>query len=120
VPCSATTSLSLPGIALGSGSPAIATHHLRIPLKAAAESTRSLPLIPGESCRLSERSGAGDCIVTPPRRCASISRDAFSWTLLWWAQRRIDAAPSAQLDLWLDGIFDAANLQALIGPEDPS
>jgi len=37
-----------------------------------------------------------------------------------WAQRRIEAAPSAQLDLWLDGIFDAANLQALIGPEDPS
>jgi predicted transposase YdaD len=37
-----------------------------------------------------------------------------------WAQRRIEAAPSAQVDVWLDGIFDAANLEALIGPEDPS
>jgi len=49
---------------------------LRIPLKsatdsgvkAATESTRSLPPIPGESCRLSERSDAGVCLVTPRRR----------------------------------------------------
>lgn len=33
-----------------------------------------------------------------------------------WAQRRIEAAPSAQLDVWLDGIFDAANVEDLIGP----
>jgi site-specific recombinase XerD len=46
---------------------------LRIPLKAATDSgakaatqsTRSLPPIPGESCRLSERSDAGFGIVTP-------------------------------------------------------
>jgi len=37
-----------------------------------------------------------------------------------WAQRRIDAAPSAQLDIWLDGIFDATSLEALIGPQDPA
>jgi hypothetical protein len=36
------------------------------------------------------------------------------------AQRRIDAAPVAQLDAWLDGIFDAESLLALIGPEDGS
>jgi hypothetical protein len=49
---------------------------VRIPLKsatdsgvkAATESTRSLPPIPGESCRLSERSDAGVCLVTPRRR----------------------------------------------------
>ncbi len=32
------------------------------------------------------------------------------------AEQRIDAAPVAQLDAWLDGIFDAANVQDLIGP----
>ncbi|MFB1488276.1 MULTISPECIES: DUF2887 domain-containing protein [unclassified Thiocapsa] len=32
------------------------------------------------------------------------------------AEQRIDTAPVAQLDAWLDGIFDAANLQDLIGP----
>jgi predicted transposase YdaD len=37
-----------------------------------------------------------------------------------WAQRRIEAAPSAQLDTWLDGIFDATSLEALIGPQDPA
>jgi len=37
-----------------------------------------------------------------------------------WAQRRIDAAPVAQLDAWLDGIFDAESLLALLGPEDGS
>ena len=35
-----------------------------------------------------------------------------------WAQRRIDAAPVAQLDAWLDAIFDAESLLALIGPEE--
>lgn len=34
-----------------------------------------------------------------------------------WAEQRIEAAPSAQLDDWLDGIFDAASLAALIGPD---
>jgi predicted transposase YdaD len=33
-----------------------------------------------------------------------------------WAEQRIDAATAAQLDGWLDGIFDAANLEDLIGP----
>jgi hypothetical protein len=33
------------------------------------------------------------------------------------AERRIDAAGIAQLDVWLDGIFDAANMEDLIGPE---
>jgi predicted transposase YdaD len=37
-----------------------------------------------------------------------------------WAERRIDAAPVAQLDAWLDGIFDAERLAALIGPESGS
>ncbi|MBK1646796.1 hypothetical protein CKO25_19570 [Thiocapsa imhoffii] len=34
-----------------------------------------------------------------------------------WAEQRIDAATVAQLDSWLDGIFDAANVEDLIGPE---
>jgi predicted transposase YdaD len=33
-----------------------------------------------------------------------------------WAAARIDAAPIAQLDAWLDGIFDAPTLDALLGP----
>lgn len=33
-----------------------------------------------------------------------------------WAERRIDAAAVAQLDVWLDGIFDAENVEDLIGP----
>jgi predicted transposase YdaD len=37
-----------------------------------------------------------------------------------WAQRRIDAAPLAQLDVWLDGIFAAESVAALIGPEGGS
>jgi predicted transposase YdaD len=32
-----------------------------------------------------------------------------------WAERRIDAAPVQQLDVWLDGIFDAESVAALIG-----
>ena len=32
-----------------------------------------------------------------------------------WAERRIDVAPVAQLDVWLDGIFDAKSLAARIG-----
>ena len=32
-----------------------------------------------------------------------------------WAEQRIDAAAVAQLDSWLDGIFDAANVEDLIG-----
>jgi predicted transposase YdaD len=35
-----------------------------------------------------------------------------------WAERRIDAAPLAQLDTWLDGIFAAEGVAALIGAED--
>ena len=33
-----------------------------------------------------------------------------------WAAARIDAAPIAHLDAWLDGIFDAPILDALLGP----
>ncbi len=33
-----------------------------------------------------------------------------------WATARIDAAAIDPLDAWLDGIFDAENLEALIGP----
>ncbi len=33
-----------------------------------------------------------------------------------WAIARIDAAVIGQLDAWLDGIFDAERLEALIGP----
>ena len=32
-----------------------------------------------------------------------------------WAEQRIDTASIAQLDAWLDGIFDAQSLEALIG-----
>lgn len=32
-----------------------------------------------------------------------------------WAEQRIDAASIAQLDTWLDGIFEAQSLDALIG-----
>ena len=35
-----------------------------------------------------------------------------------WATQRIDAAPIAQLDAWLDGIFDAASVEALIGRDE--
>jgi predicted transposase YdaD len=35
-----------------------------------------------------------------------------------WAERRIDAATLAQLDTWVDGIFAAEGVAALIGPED--
>jgi len=34
-----------------------------------------------------------------------------------WAAQRIDAASIAQLDAWLDGIFDAPSLDGLIGGE---
>jgi hypothetical protein len=34
-----------------------------------------------------------------------------------WAEQRIDAASIAQLDAWLDGIFDASSVEALIGTE---
>ena len=34
-----------------------------------------------------------------------------------WAEQRIEAAPVTQLDAWLDGIFDAQSLEALIGTE---
>jgi predicted transposase YdaD len=33
-----------------------------------------------------------------------------------WAEGRIEAAPIAQLDGWLDGIFEATSVEALIGP----
>lgn len=32
-----------------------------------------------------------------------------------WATQRIEAAPVAQLDAWLDAIFDAASVEELIG-----
>ena len=34
-----------------------------------------------------------------------------------WAEQRIDTASIAQLDAWLDGIFDASSVEALIGAE---
>ena len=34
-----------------------------------------------------------------------------------WAAQRIDTAAIAQLDAWLDGIFDAPSLEGLIGGE---
>jgi len=34
-----------------------------------------------------------------------------------WATQRIEAAPVAQLDAWLDGIFDAASVAELIGDD---
>ena len=34
-----------------------------------------------------------------------------------WAVQRIDTASLAQLDAWLDGIFDASSVEALIGTE---
>ena len=36
-----------------------------------------------------------------------------------WAVARINAAPIAQLDAWLDGIFDAPALDALLGSQPP-
>jgi len=35
-----------------------------------------------------------------------------------WAERRIGAASTEQLDTWLDGIFDADGIVGLIGPEE--
>jgi hypothetical protein len=32
-----------------------------------------------------------------------------------WAEQRIDAAPEAQVDAWLDAIFDATSLEGLLG-----
>lgn len=34
-----------------------------------------------------------------------------------WAAQRIATAPEAQLDAWLDGIFDATSVEALLGDE---
>jgi len=34
-----------------------------------------------------------------------------------WATQRIEAAPVAQLDAWLDGIFDAGSVAELIGDD---
>jgi predicted transposase YdaD len=34
-----------------------------------------------------------------------------------WAEQRIEMAPMAQLDEWLDGLFDAPGLTDLLGPE---
>jgi predicted transposase YdaD len=36
-----------------------------------------------------------------------------------WAEQRIAGASTAQLDIWLDGIFDADGIVGLIGPADP-
>nr|WP_323706235.1 hypothetical protein [Thiorhodovibrio frisius] len=35
-----------------------------------------------------------------------------------WAAERIAAAPEGQLDLWLDGIFDATRVEDLLGGEN--
>jgi predicted transposase YdaD len=36
-----------------------------------------------------------------------------------WAEQRVAAASTEQLDTWLDGIFDADGIVDLIGPADP-
>ncbi len=36
-----------------------------------------------------------------------------------WAQARIDAAALGQLDIWLDGLFQAATLDVLLGGQPP-
>jgi hypothetical protein len=36
-----------------------------------------------------------------------------------WTQARIDAATLGQLDAWLDGIFQAVTLDALLGGQPP-
>jgi predicted transposase YdaD len=35
-----------------------------------------------------------------------------------WAEQRIAAASTEQLDAWLDGIFDADSVAGLLGPAD--
>jgi len=35
-----------------------------------------------------------------------------------WAEQRVAAASTAQLDAWLDGIFDADGVAGLLGPAD--
>ena len=35
-----------------------------------------------------------------------------------WAAQRITAAPEAQLDTWLDDIFEATSVQALLGEDN--
>jgi hypothetical protein len=37
-----------------------------------------------------------------------------------WAEPRIDAASIAQLDAWLDDIFDTESPEALLGPAGKS
>jgi predicted transposase YdaD len=39
-------------------------------------------------------------------------------TLPTWAEQRIAAASETQLDTWLDGIFDAASVEDLLGAEE--
>ena len=34
-----------------------------------------------------------------------------------WAMQRITAAPESQLDTWLDDIFEATSVQALLGED---
>jgi len=36
-------------------------------------------------------------------------------TLPAWAEQRIDAAPEAQVDAWLDAIFEATSVEDLLG-----
>lgn len=49
-----------------------------------------------------------------------------AWPKVWqrfgplpaWAEARIVAADIGQLDTWLDGLLDAADLTGLLGPAD--
>jgi predicted transposase YdaD len=50
-------------------------------------------------------------------KAATLNRRRFG-QLPDWAARRIAEAEEVQLDAWLDGIFDADSVAALLGPED--
>jgi hypothetical protein len=52
-------------------------------------------------------------------KAGSLKRLVTRWfgPLPRWEEQRIEGVSSSQLDAWLDGIFDAASLAALLGPE---
>lgn len=54
--------------------------------------------------------GAGCLLFT-------LSSTSFFGSLPVWSTQRLDAAPVAQLDVWLDAIFDAAGVEELIGDD---
>jgi len=58
---------------------------------------------------------SGECpVYSKPRHRKRLLARRFG-PLPVWATQRIDAAPVARLDTWLDGIFDAASVEELIG-----